>query len=681
MTDPLELLPDQRIAHIVAADTADLILVAPATARWMAAMAAGLADDVITATCLATTAPVVVAPAMDGEMYAHPATRANVEKLRSFGYTIVEPEFGPLASGQVGRGRLAEPAEILAAVHRALEGRPIRQPDPPLRPPAVSAEPTADLAGWHVVVTAGGTAEPIDPVRYIGNRSTGKMGVAIAEAALARGARVTLIHGMTSVALPDEAELVHAPSAAQMREAVLGSAAGCRRAGHGRGRRRLPPEARRRVEDRANGRRADDRVGADVGHPRRGRLRRPGVRRRPASRHRRFRGRDRFTGSRAREGRTQGRGPARGQRRRRGGLGLRHGHEPGHDRRPRSGATAEDEWPLMSKRQVADRLARSRRRCARGPLRRAGCIIGSHMSATNQPQPAGTAKPERRITVADIAKMRAEGSRIAMLTAYDYPTARIVDEAGIPLILVGDSLGMVMLGYEETVRVTMDEMLHHTKAVVRGTRRSLVVGDMPFMSYGVTEQATLEHAARFISEGGAQAVKIEGGVRSARTIETIARSRHPGHGPHRADAAVRLRPRRPPRAGQDHRIGAQAAGRRVCRPGVGRVCGRPRTGSGGACRGGDGAAEDPDDRHRRRRGCSGQVQVITDILGLTYGFIPKHAKKYEDLGVRISDAVKAYASDVARWQLPGPGELFSRWTRKSSPRSWAPAHWTGHRSS
>ena len=116
MTDPLELLPDQRIAHIVAADTADLILVAPATARWLAAMAAGLADDVITVTCLASSAPVVVAPAMDGDMYAHPATQANVETLKGWGYTIVEPEVGPLASGSVGRGRLAEPATILAAV-------------------------------------------------------------------------------------------------------------------------------------------------------------------------------------------------------------------------------------------------------------------------------------------------------------------------------------------------------------------------------------------------------------------------------------------------------------------------------------------------------------------------------------------------------------------------------------
>ncbi|MEP7157925.1 MAG: bifunctional phosphopantothenoylcysteine decarboxylase/phosphopantothenate--cysteine ligase CoaBC [Chloroflexota bacterium] len=221
MTDPLELLPDQRIGHIVAADSADVILVAPATARWLGAMAAGLADDVITATCLASAAPVVVCPAMDGEMWNHPATKRNVETLRGFGYTIVEPESGSLASGQSGVGRLAEPATILNAVEKALEGRPIRQPDPALRPPVVMPLPTSDLAGWHIVVSAGGTAEAIDPVRYIGNRSTGKMGVAIAEAALARGAQVTLVHGMTSVPLPGSANLVHAPSAVEMRDAVL----------------------------------------------------------------------------------------------------------------------------------------------------------------------------------------------------------------------------------------------------------------------------------------------------------------------------------------------------------------------------------------------------------------------------------------------------------------------------
>jgi phosphopantothenoylcysteine decarboxylase / phosphopantothenate---cysteine ligase len=221
MTDPLELLPDQRIGHIVAADSADAVLVAPATARWLGAMAAGLADDVITATCLATGAPVIVAPAMDGEMWNHPATRRNVETLRGFGYTIVEPEVGPLASGQRGVGRLAETQTILAALDKILDGKRIRQPDEAERPPVVMPLPANDLSGWHIVVTAGGTAEAIDPVRYIGNRSTGKMGIAIAQAALDRGATVTLIAGMTSAPIPSGVNLVRAPSAADMREAVL----------------------------------------------------------------------------------------------------------------------------------------------------------------------------------------------------------------------------------------------------------------------------------------------------------------------------------------------------------------------------------------------------------------------------------------------------------------------------
>jgi phosphopantothenoylcysteine decarboxylase/phosphopantothenate--cysteine ligase len=220
MLDPLELLPDRRIGHIVAADAADAVLVAPATAHWLGAMANGLAGDVITAACLATEAPVIVAPAMDGGMYAHPATRANVERLRGFGYTIVEPAVGPLASGQVGRGRLAEPSDLVGAVVAAIGDSPVRAPDPAARPP-VTASTDRDLADWHIVVTAGGTAEPIDPVRFIGNRSTGRMGVAIAEAALARGARVTLIHGMTSVPLPEAVTLVDAPTASAMRDAVM----------------------------------------------------------------------------------------------------------------------------------------------------------------------------------------------------------------------------------------------------------------------------------------------------------------------------------------------------------------------------------------------------------------------------------------------------------------------------
>ena len=221
LLDPLELLDDERIAHIVAADTADAVLVAPATARWMAAMANGLADDVVTATCLATAAPVVVAPAMDGEMYQHPATRANVATLQGFGYTVVEPESGRLASGQTGQGRLAETARLVAAVVAATGDRPVRVADPALRPPLDPTLRQRDLEGRRVVVTAGGTAEPIDPVRFIGNRSTGRMGVAVAEAAMARGATVTLIAGHTSVTLPSDATVIVAETTAAMETAVL----------------------------------------------------------------------------------------------------------------------------------------------------------------------------------------------------------------------------------------------------------------------------------------------------------------------------------------------------------------------------------------------------------------------------------------------------------------------------
>ncbi len=225
----LDLLPDGRIGHVITADAADAILVAPATAHWLGAMAHGLAADVVTATCLATAAPVVVAPAMDGDMYAHPATQANVAILRDrFEYAIVEPESGPLASGQVGPGRLADLGAIVDAVIAAIGDRPIRKPDDADRTPRL-APPTADglardgddLVGRHVVVTAGGTAEPIDPVRFIGNRSTGTMGVAIAEAARDRGARVTLVAAMVSVPLPEGVEVIRAETAAAMR-AVLG---------------------------------------------------------------------------------------------------------------------------------------------------------------------------------------------------------------------------------------------------------------------------------------------------------------------------------------------------------------------------------------------------------------------------------------------------------------------------
>jgi phosphopantothenoylcysteine decarboxylase/phosphopantothenate--cysteine ligase len=224
-SDVLDLLPDGRIGHIVVADSADAIVVAPATAHWLAAMANGLAGDVVTAAALATSAPVVVAPAMDGDMWTHPATVANVGRLReAFGYTVVAPDNGPLASGQSGVGRLAELPAIVDAVVEAVSARPVRQPSAAARPPVVEAPPRdADLVGRHIVITAGGTREPIDPVRYIGNRSTGRMGAALAEAALARGARVTLIAAAVEVPLPEGAEIVRVESAAELR-AALGEA-------------------------------------------------------------------------------------------------------------------------------------------------------------------------------------------------------------------------------------------------------------------------------------------------------------------------------------------------------------------------------------------------------------------------------------------------------------------------
>ena len=221
-TDVLELLPDGRIGHIVIGDSADAIVVAPATANWLGSMANGLAGDVVGAACLATSAPVVVAPAMDGDMWTHPATVANVERLRSFGYAIVEPAAGPLASGQTGVGRLAELPAIVDAVVAAVAGRPVRAPDPAARPPLTGPGRDADLAGRHVVVTAGGTREAIDPVRYIGNRSTGKMGVAIAEAALDRGARVTLVAAGLEVAPPPDATVIRVESTADLGAALDG---------------------------------------------------------------------------------------------------------------------------------------------------------------------------------------------------------------------------------------------------------------------------------------------------------------------------------------------------------------------------------------------------------------------------------------------------------------------------
>lgn len=195
------------LLHIRLARDAHAVVVAPATANFMARAAAGMADDLLTATLLATEAPVVVCPAMNDRMYAHPATQANLGRLAQIGYRLAGPAVGPLAWGEgEGPGRMLEPDEILAHVGRALEA-------------------SSSLAGKRVLVTAGGTREAIDPVRYIGNRSSGRMGYEIAAAAWRRGADVVLISGPSHLPVPVGVELRRIESAEQVLNAVRGALA------------------------------------------------------------------------------------------------------------------------------------------------------------------------------------------------------------------------------------------------------------------------------------------------------------------------------------------------------------------------------------------------------------------------------------------------------------------------
>ncbi len=193
---------DSAIEHVAVAQAIDALLVAPATADVLARFAQGIANDFLTTLYLATTAPVVVAPAMNVNMWDHPATQANLEVLKKRGVRVVEPGEGYLACGMTGPGRLAENEAIVAAVMQALGA-------------------SQELAGETVLITAGPTREKIDPVRYLTSRSSGRMGCALAEAALRRGARVLLVSGPTSIEPPGGAELTRVESAEQMREAVL----------------------------------------------------------------------------------------------------------------------------------------------------------------------------------------------------------------------------------------------------------------------------------------------------------------------------------------------------------------------------------------------------------------------------------------------------------------------------
>ena len=257
-----------------------------------------------------------------------------------------------------------------------------------------------------------------------------------------------------------------------------------------------------------------------------------------------------------------------------------------------------------------------------------------------------------RTTINQIKEMKQNGEKIVMLTAYDYSTAKLVDQVGVPLILVGDSLGMVVLGYESTIPVTMEVMLHHTKAVVRGTEQALVVGDMPFMTYHVSVEDALRNAGRFIQEGGCQAVKLEGGVTVAEKVRRIVDCGIPvmGHigltpqsinqfGGHRAQGKtpeVAVRILEDARALEEagvfsivlETVPAPLAGlitEKISVPTIGIGAGPQR---------------------------DGQVQVINDLLGSYTDFVPRHAKQYAKLADIISGAVTEYYNEVRAGDFP-----------------------------
>jgi 3-methyl-2-oxobutanoate hydroxymethyltransferase len=264
-----------------------------------------------------------------------------------------------------------------------------------------------------------------------------------------------------------------------------------------------------------------------------------------------------------------------------------------------------------------------------------------------------------RITVNKIREMKSEGEKIAMLTAYDYSTAKIIDKAGIPLILVGDSLGMVVLGYESTIPVTVEEMLHHTKAVVRGTKQAMVIGDMPFMSYHISTEDTLRNSARFIQEAQAQAIKLEGGIAVAEKVERIVKCGIPvmGHigltpqsvhqlggfkvqGRSQKAASTLLKD-----AQALEEAGAFAIVLETIPTALATLISRkvsiPTIGIGAGV------------------GCDGQVQVISDILGSFTDFIPKHTKQYTKLNNIMSNAVTEYYNEVKAGCFPTDKQSFS----------------------
>lgn len=265
---------------------------------------------------------------------------------------------------------------------------------------------------------------------------------------------------------------------------------------------------------------------------------------------------------------------------------------------------------------------------------------------------------EKRVSITDLKAMKKRGERIVMLTAYDYPSARLVEEAGVPLILVGDTLGMVVLGYDTTIPVTMEEMLHHVKAVVRGTRSAHVVADMPFMSYQAGPQDALRNAGRMLKEGGAQSVKLEGGQRVAETVRLLVEAGipvmgHVGLTPQSINqfGGYKVQGKTPAAAVKllSDAVALEQAGAYAvvleCVPAqlARRVTERlsvPTIGIGAGPH------------------CDGQVQVFHDILGLFSEFVPKHAKRYAHLDEAVRAAVGQYVAEVEDGAFPTERESF-----------------------
>lgn len=264
-----------------------------------------------------------------------------------------------------------------------------------------------------------------------------------------------------------------------------------------------------------------------------------------------------------------------------------------------------------------------------------------------------------RISISQLKEMKQRDEKIVVLTAYDYPTAQMVERAGVPVILVGDSLGNVVLGYESTIPVTMEVMLHHTKAVTRAVKNTLVVGDMPFMTYQISSEEALKNAGRFMQEAGAHAVKLEGGVRVASTVKRMVDAGIPvmGHigltpqsiyqlGGFKAQGkTVDVAKRLVDDAKTLEQAGAFAVVLETMPAELSAFISRqisiPTIGIGAGA------------------GCDGQVQVISDILGLFSDYIPKHTRQYAHLADDIYKAVAQYAQDVKSGNFPSPKESIS----------------------